>query len=68
VCRQRLLRVCDSVTLSSREFRIEVLREMNDLVPKNSCPVGGTFISFRDKDVLGKSFGGECSVVMHTYF
>ena len=68
MCRQRLLRVCDSVTLSSREFRIKVLRDMNDLVPKNSCPVGGTFISFRDKDVLGKSFGGECSVVMHTYF
>lgn len=68
MCRQLLLRVCDSVTLSSREFRIKVLREMNDLVPKNSCPVSGNFISFRDKDFLGKSFGGECSVVMYTYF
>lgn len=41
---------------------------MNDLVPKNSCPVSGNFISFRDKDFLGKSFGGEFSVVMYTYF
>ena len=66
MCRQRLLRV--SVTLSSREFRIKVLREMNDLVPKNSCLVSGNFISFHDKDFLRKSFGGKFSVVMYTNF